>query len=51
MEVGYLSEDPAPIYEIPTSKFLPTFVTLRVGLTQMKYNEEDLVEWKFYIRD
>ena len=48
MEVGYLSEDPQPIYEIPTSNFLPTFHTLRIGYTgEIVYNDEDLFDWKF----
>ena len=48
MEVGYLSEDPQPIYEIPTSNFLPTFHTLRIGYTgEIVYNDKDLFGWKF----
>ena len=47
MEVGYLSEDPPLIYEIPTSNFLPTFYTSRNTLTGIKYNEEDVFEWTF----
>ena len=51
MEVWYLTEDPLPTYEIPTSNFLPTFYTLRVGLNEIKYNDEDLFELKFYVKD
>ena len=50
MEVGYLSEDPQPIYEIPTSNFLTTFYTFRPGIME-KYNDEDLFEWVFNVYD
>ena len=50
MEVGYLSEDPPLIYEIPTSNFLPTFYTFRPGIME-KYNDEDLFEWVFKVYD
>ena len=48
MEVGYLTEDPPLIYEIPTSNFIPTFFTRRGILS--KFNEEDDIGWKFILR-
>jgi len=51
MEVGYLSEDPPLIYEIPTSNFLPTFYTFSKSFTELKYNDKDLFDWKFLVYD
>ena len=51
MELGYLSENPPPFYEIPTSNFLPTFYTRRTEITGNVYNDEDLFYWKFLVGD